>query len=118
MWILAQIETTGKVIERLADQSYNQPPNWILACAAIGATIVGAILVMRSLNQEAKKDKANQELNERLVNMARSTAESVATGAANYKGVCDNYEPSIRENNNFLDDIKKLIESDLPATHR
>ena len=118
MWLLAQIETTGKVIEKLADQSYNQPPNWILAVCAIGATIVGAVLVMRSLNQEAKKDKANSELNEKLVNMARETAQSVATVAANYKGVCDNYERSIRENNGFLDDIKTLIESDVRATNK
>src|SRR5260370_30741516 len=98
MWLLAQIETTGRVIEKLADQSYNQPPNWILAACAIGATVVGAVLVIRSLNQEARKDKANAELNERLVKMARETAESGATIANNYKGGFDNYERSIREN--------------------
>ena len=118
MWLLAQIETTGRVIEKLADQSYNQPPNWILAVCAIGATIVGAVLVTRSLNQEAKKDKANAELNEKLVNMARETAQSVATVAANYKGVCDNYERSIRENNSLLDDMKTLIDSDVRATNK
>jgi uncharacterized membrane protein len=118
MWFFAQIETTGKVIEKLADQSYNQPPDWVLAVCAIGATMGIAVLVMRSLNQEAKKDKANAELNQQLVNMATATAQSVATVAANYKSVCDNYERSIRENNGLLDDMKTLIESDVRATNK
>ncbi len=98
--LLAQIETSEKVVKGLTDQVYNQPLNWFVTAACISLLGFCSFLLLRAFRQADKTSAEKNDLQEIVLKLSKDSVEALTQVKM------------------IVADLRALMSADVEATNR